>query len=129
MSSDEKKRTEKQKLGAWGEEQACRWLKKQGWTIAARNVTTPFGEIDIIARKRGCISFIEVKTRSSCVYGWPCQAVDRKKQRRLWLSAEFFIKCNPWAASLQQQMDIIEILVQEKGTYVRHLENAFSPQR
>ncbi len=118
-------RTQKQKIGEKGEALACRYLQKQGWTVIFRNYRTPFGELDIIARKRDMLAFVEVKTRTSSDYGWPSQAVDSKKQRRLWLSAQFFLKRNPGLSDLAMQMDIIEILIREGLPYLRHLENAF----
>ena len=43
-------------LGAWGEEQAARWLRRKGYTIVERNYACRFGEIDLIARRRGVIA-------------------------------------------------------------------------
>jgi Holliday junction resolvase-like predicted endonuclease len=54
-----------QEIGAWGEETAAAWLSEKGCEIAARNVRTPYGEIDIIARKDGLVLFVEVKTLTS----------------------------------------------------------------
>jgi len=63
-------KTEKQKIGDWGEEQACSFLVKEGYKIVERNykVTLDWvrGEIDIIAKDPdGVLSFVEVKTRGS----------------------------------------------------------------
>ena len=57
----------RQKLGAWGENQAVEFLKRQGFTVVDRNYHTTMGEIDIVARRGTDIYFIEVKTRSSAV--------------------------------------------------------------
>jgi len=67
-------KTEEQKIGRWGEEQASLFLIKQGYRIITRNYGFKKGEIDIIAwtkdkdettnKLRPVLSFIEVKTRS-----------------------------------------------------------------
>lgn len=51
-----------QKIGELGEDIACRWLDKKGFTVTDRNYTKKWGEIDIVAEKRGVTHFIEVKS-------------------------------------------------------------------
>ncbi len=53
--------SEKQKIGAKGEEIAVMFLMKQGFSIVERNYTKKWGEIDIIAEKGKMLYFIEVK--------------------------------------------------------------------
>lgn len=53
----------RQAIGEWGEEQACRFLERQGFQVVDRNYHTTAGEIDIVARQGGDYYFIEVKTR------------------------------------------------------------------
>jgi putative endonuclease len=55
-----------QKIGELGEEVACTFLMKHGFTIQERNYTKKWGEIDIIADKEGKLYFVEVKS-VSCV--------------------------------------------------------------
>ena len=59
-----KKLTEKRKIGNLGEDLACRFLMKQGFDIIERNYLKKCGEIDIIAKNKGKIHFIEVKSVS-----------------------------------------------------------------
>ena len=59
-----KKETEKQKVGRIGEDTACVFLVKQGFSIVERNYLKKWGEIDIIAQKSGTLHFVEVKTVS-----------------------------------------------------------------
>lgn len=70
-------------IGKLGEEEAIRFLKKEGYKILERNVRSKIGEVDIIARNKKEIVFIEVKTRSSDEFGFPSEAVDRKKILKL----------------------------------------------
>lgn len=53
-----------QKIGEFGEEITCTYLKKQGFTILERNYYKSAGEIDIVAKKGSVLHFIEVKTVS-----------------------------------------------------------------
>ncbi len=55
----------KKEIGAWGERIAADWLAERGYQIIARNVRTPYGEIDIIAQQGDVTIFIEVKTLTS----------------------------------------------------------------
>lgn len=59
-----KTRTEKQSIGALGEEIASKFLVKHGYMILERNFLKKFGEIDVICEKKGKIHFVEVKTVS-----------------------------------------------------------------
>ena len=59
-----KKPTQKQVVGRAGEDCACEYLRKNGYTIVDRNYLRKWGEIDIVAKKGGHIHFVEVKTVS-----------------------------------------------------------------
>ena len=54
--------TQKQQIGQIGEELACTFLKKRGFTIIERNYWKPWGEIDVVAQKANDLRFVEVKT-------------------------------------------------------------------
>ncbi len=58
------KRTQKQIIGALGEEIASKFLIGKGFKIITRNYRKKFGEIDVIAKKSGKVHFVEVKTVS-----------------------------------------------------------------
>ena len=55
----------KKLIGQWGEDQACEYLRRHGYRIIGRNYSCRFGEIDVIAAKRGFLAFVEVKLRRS----------------------------------------------------------------
>ena len=57
--------SDKQKIGELGEEVAAKFLMKQGFTILDRNYTKKWGELDIVAEKKGKLYFVEVKSVSS----------------------------------------------------------------
>ena len=71
------------KLGRRGEAIAVSFLKRQGYKIIERNYRSKLGEIDIIAREKDNIVFVEVKTRRSDDFGLPQEAVSYRKQYRL----------------------------------------------
>ena len=80
------------KLGANGEDLACSYLEEQGYTILERNLTCGrLGELDIVAGRAGFLCFIEVKTRSSELYGLPCEAVTKSKQKKLRRCAQYYL--------------------------------------
>ncbi len=54
-----------EKRGHWGERRAAWWLRLHGWRIVAQRVKLRSGEIDIVARRRGIVAFVEVKTRKT----------------------------------------------------------------
>ena len=72
------------KLGARGENLACRFLRKNGYKILYRNFKgRTGGEIDVVCRDRDMLVFVEVKTRTREDFGRPLEAVNRDKQNRI----------------------------------------------
>jgi putative endonuclease len=70
--------------GRAAEQAAAGWLQAQGYEILERNVVNHAGEIDLIARDRaGVLCFVEIKARSSGVFGPAIAAVGPAKRRRL----------------------------------------------
>ncbi|HTZ11868.1 MAG TPA: YraN family protein [Candidatus Margulisiibacteriota bacterium] len=79
-------------LGRRGEELAVELLKKNGYQIIARNHKSSLGEIDIIAKDKDTLCFIEVKTRRSDKFGSGLEAVSHFKQRQISKVALEFLK-------------------------------------
>lgn len=78
--------------GAFGEEEAQRVLKKNGYRILDRNFRARFGEIDIVAMDNGVIVFVEVRTKKAgSMFGRPGESIDMGKQRRITLAAEEYL--------------------------------------
>lgn len=80
------------KLGQRGEDLAASYLQRKGYKIIHRNYKTLIGEIDIIARDRDDLVFIEVKTRESLEYGQPFEAVNKNKKRKISNVAMLYLK-------------------------------------
>lgn len=124
--------TEKRKIGNLGEREAARYLKRNGYRIIKRNYTALGAEIDIIARKKDVLAFIEVKTRNIMSLGYkearPASSVTPEKQRKIIKAANHFISNNQCDTRLR--LDVIEVYTENVGKKtrvkeIRHLEGAF----
>ena len=108
-------------LGIEGENIACKFLKSKGYKILLKNFRCRQGEIDIIAKDRNEIVFVEVKTRVNFNYGFPSEAVDRNKRNRIIKASKYFL----YVKKLENRnirFDVIEIIKKDKF-YVRHIKN------
>ena len=112
-------------FGTWGEEVACRHLQGKGYEILERNFRCRTGELDIVARIRNTICFVEVKSRKGMTTGLPSEAVTKEKQQHLRSAALFYLYSHPQKKNEFLRMDVIEILRIQDKTYLRHIENAF----
>lgn len=117
---------ERLSLGGWGEDQAVEYLRRQGMKIVERNYRAPVGEIDIIARDRRYLVFVEVKTRRGMGFGTPQEAVGQRKQRQILRTAHWYLQRHRWA-QLQPRFDVMGILCQSDGSArIDHIADAFS---
>lgn len=95
-------------LGKDGEVYAMAMLEKKGYTIEEKNLRTPFGEIDCIARQGKTLCFIEIKTRSSDAFGYGSDAVTKRKQQRIIRAARYCLMNKVFEAKYYR-FDVIEI--------------------
>jgi len=79
-----------QRIGKWGEDTATKYLTQRGYEIVARNVRTPYGEIDIIAKQNDITIFVEVKTRTSNTMGLPEEAITPRKRQHMLAAADHY---------------------------------------
>lgn len=122
----ENKQMGKISLGEYGEDFTCRFLKTKRYKIIERNYRSLWGEIDIIARDKEDLVFIEVKTRSSDRFGPPESSVTRTKQNRIRRIAEAYIKTSKHR-NLCFRFDVVSILFDFKKNMVdfKLIRNAF----
>jgi putative endonuclease len=111
-------------LGKRGEEAAVGLLKDNGYKILLRNYKTKLGEIDIIAKDKDTICFVEVKTRYSERFGLPAEAVFRSKQRQISKAALVFLK-EKNLLDKKARFDVISILYSEDNPKLDLIKNAF----
>ena len=94
-------------LGKTGEDLAAAYLKARGYQLLHRNWRHSHYEIDIIALKGNILHFVEVKMRSSKVFGLPEEAVTKKKFQSLLQAADEFLHLHPQYRHVQY--DILAI--------------------
>ena len=111
-----------QSVGHWGEETAADHLRQRGYEILARNIRTPYGEIDLIARQGDITIFVEVKTLTSSKNFFPEQNVTARKREHMLACAEHYAAEN---AIDHWQIDVIAVEgKQGLEPKVTHFENA-----
>ena len=114
-------------LGQRGEDIAAQFLQEQGYCILERNWTNKGRkELDIIATKDDVVVFAEVKTRKAGTVQAPLEAVDARKQRRICLAADSYLKDNH--IDLRSRFDVIGIIYNDEASRVEHIADAFRPR-
>lgn len=113
--------------GAWGEALAAEYLRKKRYQILASGYRCRFGEIDLIAKNRKFLVFVEVKLRRSADFAQAMEYVDSRKQQRLRTTASLYLSQHP--TELPCRFDVIEIYAPQ-GTRtqhpeIHHMEDAF----
>lgn len=77
--------------GRSGEEFVCNLLKDDGFKILERNVREKFAEIDIVAKDKDTLCFIEVRTRETDRFGHPSETIDARKQQQVRKAAQAYL--------------------------------------
>lgn len=98
-------------IGKFGEDKAVEFLKRNGYKIIERNFKTRIGEIDIIAKRKREIVFIEVKTRSSDDFGFPEESVNERKIRKIEKVAEIYM--NKKKINLPFSFEVLSIRIED----------------
>lgn len=113
--------------GAWGEALAADYLRKNHYKIEAARYYCRFGEIDLVARNRNFLVFVEVKLRKSADFARAREYVNRRKQDRIRMTASMYLSQYP--TDLQPRFDIIEIYapkgMETPDPEICHMEDAF----
>ncbi|MEO1261937.1 MAG: YraN family protein [Bacteroidota bacterium] len=112
--------------GKKGEEIAVTYLEENGFQILETNWRHKKLEVDIIAMDDQTLVFVEVKTRSTAIYGRPEEFVDAAKEKHLArAAAAYMVKINhDWAI----RFDVVAILLNDKNNMqLNHIKDAFFP--
>ncbi|RKX69611.1 YraN family protein [candidate division WOR-3 bacterium] len=109
--------------GIAGEEIAVEYLKRAGFEIVDRNYRTRRGEIDIIARNREGLRFVEVKMRRRGTMVPPQEAIDLRKMRRIIAAAREYLARNHLVGKEFCHFDVIAIDDQDE---IEYIPDAFS---
>ncbi len=111
-------------LGKMGEDLAVSQLKAMKYRILERNYRCPLGEMDIIAQEKGCLVFVEVKTRATKDFGGPAAAVHEKKQRQLSRVALLYLNQKK-IRDIPARFDVVAVDLSGSAPRVEVLQNAF----
>lgn len=117
----------KKEIGLVGEDAAIEFLKKEGYKILQKNYYCNIGEIDVIARHKKNLVFIEVKVRSTDSFGSPEFAVSRRKRRQIVRVAETYLAHNR-INDVDCRFDVVAIscnLEKNIAPVIKLLKNAF----
>lgn len=110
--------------GCEAENRAADFLRENGYSIIARNFATKWGEIDIVARDKEKVCFVEVKMRSDSSFGSPAQAVSFAKQRRIAMAAVAFMR-QRGLGNCSGRFDVVSMVRSSSGWSIDLYRNAF----
>ncbi|MGY3531566.1 MULTISPECIES: YraN family protein [Bradyrhizobium] len=108
------------RTGISAESRAAALLIAKGYRILARRFRTPYGEIDLVARRRNLVAFVEVKARASLDEA--AYAVTPRQQQRIVNAAQAWLMAHPEHAEFDLRFDAV--LIAPKSL-PRHLLAAF----
>ena len=108
------------RFGLSAESRAAAFLIAKGFRILARRFRTPLGEIDIVARRRGVLVFVEVKARDS--FDAAAEAIGKRQQSRIIAAAQLWLASHPEDAMRDMRFDVVLVV---PGRLPRHLQAAF----
>jgi len=121
-------------LGILGEKIAENYLQKKGYKILEKNYSPSFisglniGEVDLIAKKKDVIIFVEVKTLRQSLGGFfnPEDKVDYQKQRKIIKTAQSYILEKKLFSEIKWQIDVLSIVIdfEKRKAKIKHFENA-----
>lgn len=113
-----------QQVGKRGEEAALRFLRQRGYRILQKNYVCKMGEVDLIAKEKDTLVFIEVKTRTSTAFGPPQLAVNAAKQIQLSQAALSFLK-EKRLEDVRARFDVVAVLLGPEGEKIELIKDAF----
>jgi len=113
----------RQQFGKESESLAVGYLKKNGYKILEQNYRNKIGEIDIIAKEKGTLVFVEVKARKTHVFGNPKWAVTPKKQRKISMVALYYLKATK-QTHVKARFDVIALSLAKDNPQIEIIKNA-----
>lgn len=109
-------------LGKYGEDLACKYLENNGYEIIERNKSfSRFCEIDVIAKIKSTLVFVEVKTRKTNSFGTPLEAITKTKYNHIKQGALLYLNESKNKIS-NYRIDAIGITLEPK-IEIKHLQN------
>lgn len=111
----------KREVGTSFEQKAADYLMEQGYQMMYRNFRCKIGEIDLIAKDKEYLCFIEVKYRSGTTKGYPAEAITPSKMRRITRTAQFYMLLHNIPQDTPCRFDAVVILDHD----ISLIKNAF----
>lgn len=106
---------------------ARRYLEERGYAILGANLSTDYGEIDLVAQKEKRIFFVEIRRRKGTTYGPALESISDKKKQHVRRSAQYLLLQNKVWQSLIPYLSVIAIDENERGeTSLEFLPDAFT---
>ena len=113
-----------QQFGKHSETLAAKHLKKNGYKILVKNYRAKTGEIDLIAKDRDTLVFVEVKARRTKQYGHPKWSVTLQKQRKISMTALYYLKATR-QQDVKARFDVVTICYDHDRPEFEIVKNAF----
>lgn len=113
-------------IGELGEAAAQKYLQEKGYKIIAQNYTSRTGEIDLIAKEKGTLVFVEVRTKTSAKLGLPEESITREKMKRLTRLARQYMAHQK--KETQSRIDLVAVELDsssKKVHQIRHLKGIY----
>ncbi|MGE0681562.1 MAG: YraN family protein [Candidatus Binatia bacterium] len=115
---------EKRDLGRQGEQTAEQFLRERGYEIVTRNYRCTYGEIDLVARSRATLVFVEVRTQSGPTFGDPLESITQRKQRQIAKAALHYV-VRQQVENQPLRFDVIGIFWNNSPPQIVHVKGAF----
>ena len=119
----------RRETGILGEKLALDFLKKRGYRIVETNYRCPEGEVDIIARDRDFLVFVEVRSKRSLEFGSPEESITPLKKERMIAVASRYRQTHENLPQLWR-IDVVAVELDQKDklTRIELIENAVSEE-
>jgi len=115
-------KTKQQIVGKKGEDLAVKFLKKKGYKVIERNFRADrFGEIDIIAKDKNELVFVEVKTKTNEQFGSPEEEFTYQKKKKMYRAIQNYL-FKKYLTSCDWRADLIAIDIVDEKIDIRHYE-------
>ena len=118
--------TLKSEFGSWAENYVAQYLKSKNYTVVGQNYKKPWGEIDIIAKKKEVLVFVEVKANSKEITGFePELRVNREKLKRIVRAARTYLADKRCGPDQEWQIDILSLTLDKarQVAKIKHFKN------
>lgn len=117
-------------IGEIGEKLAAEFLLSEGYQVLECNwrPKNSKAEVDIILKRKNCVVFVEVKTRTSEYFGEPEEYVRADKQKHLFEAAQCYLRETDILEYLDVRFDVVSVVLAKhthKLVSYRHITNAF----